>query len=72
MELLATQLASASIDEARDGNSLQIVDFPVVPQKKSKPRPLVFAGAGLVFRDRPRAAGVVVARGAVSRDSKGE
>ena len=49
LELLATQLASARIDEARDGNSLQIVDFPVVPQKKSKPSGLFVLGAGLAI-----------------------
>jgi uncharacterized protein involved in exopolysaccharide biosynthesis len=47
LELLASQLAAARIDEARDGNSLQIVDFAVVPQKKARPRGVVFLGAGL-------------------------
>jgi tyrosine-protein kinase Etk/Wzc len=49
LELLATQLASARIDEARDGSSLQIVDFPVVPQKKSKPSALFVLGTGLTL-----------------------
>ncbi|CAN7504691.1 lipopolysaccharide biosynthesis protein [Caballeronia sp. LjRoot31] len=49
LELLATQLASARIDEARDGSSLQIVDFPVVPQKRSKPSAVFVLGTGLAF-----------------------
>ena len=47
LELLASQLAAARIDEARDGSSLQIVDFAVVPQKKTRPRAILFLGAGL-------------------------
>jgi capsule polysaccharide export protein KpsE/RkpR len=47
LELLATQLASARLDEARDGSSLQIVDFPSVPQKKSKPNAVFVLAAGL-------------------------
>jgi tyrosine-protein kinase Etk/Wzc len=49
LELLVKQLASARFDEARDSSSLQIVDFPVVPQKKSQPGAWLFLGAGLAF-----------------------
>lgn len=49
MELLASQLASARIDEARDGNSLQIVDYAVVPQKRTKPRALFYLASGLAL-----------------------
>ncbi len=49
LELLASQLASARIDEARDGSSLQIVDYAVVPQKRTKPRALFYLGAGLAL-----------------------
>lgn len=49
LELLLTQLASARIDEARDGSALQIVDFAVVPQKKSKPGAAFVLGSGLAF-----------------------
>jgi tyrosine-protein kinase Etk/Wzc len=70
LELLATQLASARIDEARDGNSLQIVDFAVVPQKKSKPRPLVFIGAGLGLGIALVLLAWLVTRSAVVRNPK--
>ena len=56
----------ARIDEARDGNSLQIVDFAVVPQKKSKPRALYILGAGLAF-----GIGLSLAAWAVARSVKG-
>lgn len=66
LELLATQLASARIDEARDGSALQIVDFAVAPQKKSKPKGLFILGAGLAF-----GIGLTLAAWAVARSVKG-
>jgi uncharacterized protein involved in exopolysaccharide biosynthesis len=64
LELLATQLASARIDEARDGSALQIVDFAVAPQKKSKPRAVVVLGAGLALGIALTLAAWAVARSA--------
>jgi capsule polysaccharide export protein KpsE/RkpR len=46
LELLMTQLASARLDEAREGQSLQIVDFPAVPNRKTKPVRVLYLGAG--------------------------
>jgi tyrosine-protein kinase Etk/Wzc len=71
LELLATQLASARIDEARDGSSLQIVDFAVVPRKKSAPRALLFIGAGLAFGIGLVLLAWLVTRSAAVRDAKG-
>ncbi|MDR5751972.1 MULTISPECIES: GNVR domain-containing protein [unclassified Caballeronia] len=64
LELLATQLASARIDEARDGNSLQIVDFATVPQKKSKPHALIVLGTGFAIGIGLSVLAWAVARGA--------
>ncbi|SAK92926.1 transport-related membrane protein [Caballeronia hypogeia] len=57
LEALASQLASARIDEARDARSLQIVDYPVVPQVRSKPNGLYYGLGGIVL-------GVMISAGA--------
>lgn len=70
LELLVSQLAAARIDEARDGNSLQIVDFAVVPQKKSKPSGAMFLGAGLLAGVVLSALAWVVARKATAQKER--
>lgn len=72
LELLATQLAAARLDEARDANALQIVDFPVVPNRKTRPRGLFYLGAGLFAGVALSAAAWLVARiaGAASRQEQ--
>jgi tyrosine-protein kinase Etk/Wzc len=67
LESLAAQLASARIDEARDGSSLQIVDFAVVPEKKSKPSTASVLGAGLAF-----GIGLTLLASLITRRSRGE
>jgi uncharacterized protein involved in exopolysaccharide biosynthesis len=40
-ELLAKELEIAKLDEAREGSIIQVVDAPVVPDKKSSPHRLI-------------------------------
>lgn len=48
-DLLIKQFEAAKLDEAREGNVMQIVDSAVVPEKKSKPQRAVITLAVTVF-----------------------
>ena len=37
-ELLIRQFDAAKLDESREGNVMQIVDYAVIPERKSKPK----------------------------------